>query len=275
MNTCISTLICLACLASSTYSFTQEIQLEIEGAIKIGDATTAPVPGTIRWTGTDFEGWDGEEWISLTIGTVYQEPVLDYDNNSYKTIKIGSQIWMAENLRVAHYQDGSPITNITDSTSWADTEEGAWCWYENDISYETTYGKLYNFHAVDTAIGLCPAGWHVPTLADIQDLFDFLNFITIEFPNTAGGQMKEQGFVHWNGPNYAATNASGFTGLPGGVRTIYSNFQNLGDYGWWWLSTGDDGMNADLMSLESTAPDLTFNEKIDQSSGLAVRCIQD
>lgn len=86
--------------------------------------------------------------------------------------------------------------------------------------------------------------------------------------------MKEQGFVHWNGPNYAATNASGFTGLPGGVRTIYSNFQNLGDYGWWWLSTGDDGMNADLMSLDSTAPDLFFNEKIDQSSGLAVRCIK-
>lgn len=184
MKTYIIKLIYMSCLASSTYSFGQEIQVEIEGAVTIGDATTDPAPGTIRWTGTDFEGWDGEEWISLTKGTIYEDPVLDYDNNSYKTIKIGSQIWMAENLRVAHYKDGSPITNITDSTSWADSEEGAWCWYENDISYETPYGKLYNFHAVDTAIGLCPEGWHVPTLADIQDLFDFLNFITIEFPNT-------------------------------------------------------------------------------------------
>ncbi len=281
MKVHIAALIFLLVYTSTCYTVAQDTELEIEGGVKIGDVTTTPEPGTIRWTGSDFEGWNGQKWISLTVGTLYEDAVTDYDNNSYKTVKIGSQVWMAENLRVAHYNDGTPITNITDSTSWADATTGAWCWYNNDSSLETPYGKLYNWYAVnnDTSLGLCPSGWHVASRAEIDSLFETIN--SAYFPdmdNTAGGEMKEQGYGHWAPPNFMATNASGFTGLPGGRRSSdlgNFDFDLLFTWGYWWTITEVNSDYAYIFGLENVSPVLLHGGGLIKRHGFTVRCIKD
>ena len=91
--------------------------------------------------------------------------ITDLDKNTYKTVKIGTQEWMVGNLRTTRYSDGTPIPNIRDSAQWSNLITGGWSHYDNDIQYESTYGKLYNWYAVNTN-KLCPNGWHVPTDAE-------------------------------------------------------------------------------------------------------------
>ena len=88
--------------------------------------------------------------------------VKDIDGNSYKTVKIGEQIWMAENLKVTQYRNGDPIPNLTDENDWENTEQGAYCNYDNNEDKVKTYGRLYNWYAVDDKRGLAPNGWLNP-----------------------------------------------------------------------------------------------------------------
>jgi len=144
----------------------------------------------------------------LTYGTV-----VDRDGNEYKTIVIGTQTWMAENLRTTMYNDGSDIPLVTDNTEWSVLTTPAYCNYNNSTNLDTigTYGRLYNGYAVSKDI--CPTGWHVPNGDDWAILMQSLT--SEEF---AGGKMKEAGTTHWYDPNYYANNESGFTALPAGWR---------------------------------------------------------
>jgi uncharacterized protein (TIGR02145 family) len=143
-------------------------------------------------------------WIE---GTLKEEmTVSDVEGNVYKTVTIGNQVWMAENLKTTKYNDG---TNITMAAGNLPTTE-AYFYYDNDISNKDIYGALYNWYAVNTA-KLCPTGWHVPNNAEWQTLTDYLGGFYV-----AGGKMKEEGYNHWLAPNTGATNESGFTALPGG-----------------------------------------------------------
>ena len=143
-------------------------KLEIAGAIVIENSEeTCPIPGTIRWTGSDFEGWNVIIWVSLT-GGVKAGMVTDIDNNSYLTISIGDQEWMVENLNVTRYNDNTEIDSVTLNQSWAESTAGAWCYYDNNPNYNYPYGKLYNWHAVKTG-KLCPTGWHVPSDMGLDD----------------------------------------------------------------------------------------------------------
>jgi uncharacterized protein (TIGR02145 family) len=151
----------------------------------------------------------------------------DIDGNSYKIVKIGEQIWMQENLRVTHYNNGDSIPNIKDSALWVNYSSGAYCDYDNDTSNVKTYGRLYNWYAASDQRNVCPAGWHVPSDTEFAVLINILGG-----PNNAGGRLKERGFLHWEKPNAGATNESKFTALPAGQR--YDSFLRLGSYTVFW-----------------------------------------
>jgi len=161
--------------------------------------------------------------------------VTDIDGNVYKTIKIGEKVWMAENMRTSKYNDGIPIQYIIDDASWAALAAGAWCYYGNEPANDKPYGKLYNWAAAGTG-KLCPVGWHIPTGADWKDLFTALGWEGGDdgIINVAGGKMKATDY--WAEPNTEATNESGFTGLPGGLRRVDGTFDRKGTYGVWWSS---------------------------------------
>jgi len=139
-------------------------------------------------------------------------PVTDIDGNEYATIQIGTQVWMAENLRTTKYCNGDPIPNVTDSLQWVNLATGAWAHNNNYSQYENLYGKLYNWYAVDDSRNICPCNWHVPTDAEWTTLIDYLGG-----EGVAGGKMKSTGTQYWLSPNTDATNESGFSGLPGGT----------------------------------------------------------
>lgn len=136
---------------------------------------------------------------------VGQTFIADADGNTYKIIKIGDQVWTAENLRTTRYNDGTEIPLVTDYTAWTNLTTPSYAWTNNDIGNKSVYGALYNWFAVKTC-KLCPSGWHVPTDAEWTILENHLGGITV-----AGGKMKETGTEHWFAPNTDATNESGFT----------------------------------------------------------------
>lgn len=136
---------------------------------------------------------------------VGQTFIADADGNTYKIIKIGDQVWTAENLRTTRYNDGTEIPLVTDYTAWTNLTTPAYAWTNNDIGNKSVYGALYNWFAVKTC-KLCPSGWHVPTDAEWTILENHLGGISV-----AGGKMKETGTEHWFAPNTDATNESGFT----------------------------------------------------------------
>ena len=245
---------------------------EIDGGIQInasngpGFGTSNPVypRGTIRWSGKDFQGWNGVFWVSLT-----GRPLYDVDGYTYKTDTIGNQIWMKENLKTAKFRNGDPIPGVESGSSWTALSTGAFCWYNNDMDQEYVYGKLYNWYAVNDARKLCPVGWHIPTESDWNTLITFLNGV-----NLAGGKMKESGLQYWNDPNIGATNESGFSGLPGGLRDFNGNFVFIGDSGFWWGTPAGSNGDAYTQSLNTNSTS-TINFYEDRRSGASVRCIRD
>lgn len=204
--------------------------------------------------------------------------VTDIDGNSYQTVIIGNQEWMAENLRVTRYANGHPIPNIIDSTQWFDLTSGAWCFYENNNQFNVPYGKLYNWYAVSDNRNLCPTGWHVPTIAEWDTLINFLGG-----ENVAGGKMKSKGTIQngtglWVSPNTNASNSSGFSGHPGGGRgnqiTMNNEYVSMDSIAGWWAS---DSLWVDeniFLGIESGF-ELTYFESEHLSVGITVRCLKD
>jgi uncharacterized protein (TIGR02145 family) len=162
----------------------------------------------------------------------YGSNITDAEGNSYKTVYIGTQQWMGENLKTSKYSDGTTIPNITDNTQWQSNATGACAYYNNDAANNAKYGKLYNWYAVSGNKNVCPTGWHVPTDAEWTVLTDYLGGNSI-----AGGKLKEVGTTNWNSPNTESTNVSLFTGLPGGSRNDFGDYYGIGIYGYWWSST--------------------------------------
>jgi uncharacterized protein (TIGR02145 family) len=161
-----------------------------------------------------------------------EDTVTDIDGNIYHTVSIGTQVWMVENLKTTKYRDGTSIPYVTDDTAWGDLTTGAYCDYNLSPSNSDTYGRLYNWYAANDARNIAPTGWHVPTDAEWSTLITYLGGESI-----AGGKLKEIGTTHWASPNTGATNETGFTGLPGGVRVEVGSFSNIGYIGYWWSCT--------------------------------------
>ena len=194
----------------------------------------------------------------------------DQDGNVYKTITIGKQIWMAENLRTTKYNDGTSIPNIRSNSEWENTTIGAYCNYNNTSSNDTiaTFGRLYNWHAVNTG-KLAPTGWHVSTDAEWTTLTEYLGG-----ENVAGAKLKETGTTHWVAPNESATNETGFSALPGGNRDDYNGYIGfIGYYGSWWSATElnasdawDRGMGYDYSNISKNSSS--------KKAGFSVRCLK-
>lgn len=158
----------------------------------------------------------------------------DQDGNVYKTVTIGTQTWMAEDLRTTHYNDGTEIPNVTDNIAWAAAGTGAYCNPNNTSNNDiiVTNGRLYNWHTVKTN-KLAPVGWHVPTSAEWTTLITYLGG-----ENVAGGKLKKTGTKHWLSPNTGASNEYGFTALSGGDRLSNGDFMdNNGGWCFWWSTT--------------------------------------
>jgi uncharacterized protein (TIGR02145 family) len=206
--------------------------------------------------------------------------VTDQNGNSYTTIVIGTQEWMAENLRTTTYANGDPIPNVTDNTAWTQLTTGAWAHYNNDSQYENPYGKLYNWYAVADPRNVCPTNWHVPTDAEWNTLVGYLD------PSydpeaigtqslTAGGKMKSTGTQYWQTPNEGATNESGFSGLPGGYRNNNNgNFNFLGNNGFWWSASESGAEFAWGRNLGNNVADI-YRTNYDKRFGFSVRCLRD
>ena len=167
------------------------------------------------------------------------------DGKSYKTIKIGSQIWMAENLNYAS----------TDS----------WC-YDNVSANCLKFGRLYTFI---TARTICPIGWHLPSFEEWSVIIDFLGGEKV-----AGGKLKSTGTTLWSSPNESATNESGFSGLPGGYRFNSSEFSNLGSVGVWYSSSEKNSSIAWSWYLNNDLGVISVGSS-SKENGLSVRCLRD
>jgi len=189
-------------------------------------------------------------------------------------VTIGTQIWQTTNLNVSTYSDGTPIPQITDSSEWRSSPVGAWCYYDNITANGTTYGKLYNWHAVvgihnaasvynlSLRKQLAPAGWHIPTDAEWTTLISYLGGSSV-----VGGKMKATSFT--------GNNLSGFTALPGGYRYDSGTFNEVGQIGQWWRSiefSAERYYSIWLSRSSSNASAYTWGDK---NAGYSVRCISD
>ena len=203
----------------------------------------------------------------------YGSNITDSENNTYKTVYIGTQQWMAENLKVSKYSDGTTIPNITDNTQWQNNTTGAWAYYNNDVANNAKYGKLYNWYATSPTTNgnknVCPTGWHVPTDAEWTVLTNYLGGETV-----AGGKMKEVGTASWNTPNTGSTNTSLFTGLPGGYRDDAGNYSSIVNNGYWW-SGPDESTGYAWFRYLGNVIGSAVRTNGNKANGLSVRCLRD
>lgn len=218
-------------------------------------------------------------FINVTSGSNAQfnsgltyDTVSDSDNNVYKTITIGTQTWMAENLRTTKYRNGESIPEVTSNTEWKNLTSAAYSNYGNtsDVDAIATFGRLYNWFAVTDSRNLAPTGWHVATDADWTTLTTFLGGESV-----AGGKLKETGTTHWNSPNTGADNSTGFTALPAGRREYTDgSFINTGFNGFWWTSSA---YNPDYSWYRQINYDgaIVNPANFHKQYGFAIRCVKD
>ncbi|MGG7037112.1 MAG: fibrobacter succinogenes major paralogous domain-containing protein [Flavobacterium sp.] len=198
-------------------------------------------------------------------GTEIPMSVTDIDGNIYNTVNIGNQTWLQKNLNVSKYRNGDPIPQVQDPDQWATLTTGAWRYYDDDPENGEIYGKLYNWYAVKDPRGLAPEGCHVPSDKEWTTLSTFLG-------SSAGGEMKAVDIANWTYPNTDATDNSNFTGLPGGIVIKNGTFHFIGDYGYWWSSTGIDASTAWNRSLGYNS-EVICRSYDNKNYGFSVRCI--
>jgi uncharacterized protein (TIGR02145 family) len=192
--------------------------------------------------------------------------VTDIDGNVYQTVIIGTQTWMASNLKTTKYRNGTQIPNVADSVQWSTLTTGAYCNNNNDPNTVALYGRFYNYYAVTDSNNIAPAGWHVPSDAEWTTLVTYLG-------SGAGGKLKSTGTTYWNSPNTGATNSTGFSGLPAGDRSYTGLFHYVGMYGCWWSTGASSATNAWEYVTEYNSSGVT-RLAYSMGLGLSVRCVK-
>lgn len=186
----------------------------------------------------------------------------------FKSVKIGKQEWMTENLNTATFRNGDPIPEAKTNEEWLKAyrdSKPAWCYYNSDPENGNKYGKLYNWYAVNDPRGIAPAGWHVPSNDEWTELADYLGGY-----NSSGSKMKSTaGWEKGNNGN----NSSGFTGLPGGFRRPNGTAMSIGQYGYWWSSSAYGAANAWDRVLYYNNTEIRSNHH--RATGCSVRCVKD
>jgi uncharacterized protein (TIGR02145 family) len=201
--------------------------------------------------------------VVFSLNTSFPEIVTDIDGNIYNTILINNIRWMKENLKTTKYADGTPIPEGTGIGNYnSESTPQYYFTYADNVANAAVYGRLYTWYTVTDSKGVCPAGWHVPSYWEMDQLKQ----------GYSGGNLKEAGTEHWLEPNLGADNITNFTALPSGGRATYS-FQNLGSFAIFWTTTDVD-IYAKTFQLYYNGNDFQdgYNEK---KNGYAVRCVKD
>ncbi len=194
--------------------------------------------------------------------------IVDIDGNVYHSVKIGSQVWMVENLKTTKYRNGDLVINVPDQPAWELLSSGAYCLPANDAAnYKATYGLLYNWFAAVDSRNIAPQGWHVPSNDEWTVLITFLGNDTL-----VAGKIKEAGIKHWPSPNAGTTNVTGFTALPGGFRRD-GPVITIGQQGGW-LSTTEQN-NLDCLLIAMDALNIVRRGEDSKTNGLSIRCVKD
>jgi uncharacterized protein (TIGR02145 family) len=255
----------------------------------ISDSHTTNGTGIGSYSGTISGLSEGTNYYirayaTNSIGTSYgtqirfTTSVIDIEGNIYKTVLIGSQIWMTENLRTGTFNNNTSIPNVIDNAAWTTLTTPAFCWFNNNDSYKPTYGALYNWYTVNAG-NLCPSGWHVPSDDEYMTLEAYLGMTSDQLNlwgwrgTNQGDQMKTT--TGW-GNNGNGTNTSGFSGLPGGYRMAVDGvFYNFGTVTYWWTSTvdaSDPGVGW-YRYIESTHTSV-YRATVSIKGGKYVRCVK-
>ncbi len=280
--------------------------------MQIAEVENVDINGNFNWTVPDLEYRDDYRIkikgktnasinhtsspfiISETSGSTSN--VSDFELNSYATIKIGKQWWMAQNLRATKYANGADIPLITDNTGWGNLENNnsdkAYCWYNNNESNKNVYGALYTWAAAmdgnssssanpSGIQGVCPAGWHLPSEYEWKELELFLGMEYEAVYNLLGYRGTDQGGKlkstdnYWSPDNVGATNSTGFTAQPGGFRYPSSmGFNGIGYTAIFWTSTQSSSTDVNYRELQNSSPQIIRNFMY-KSEGHSVRCIRD
>lgn len=221
-----------------------------------------------------------------------EDVLIDIDKNSYKTVKLGTQVWMAENLRTTRFNDGTVITLIADNAIWSNLITPGYCWYNNDEdAYKNPYGALYNLYTV-SAGNICPSGWHLPSDAEWMTLESF--FITNGYNydgkligNKIGKAMAST--TLWTSSSIKGSvgnkdypekrNTTGFSAFPGGYRCYCGTYYGIGNYGYWWTVTKSDAANAWFRYIGYGYVDLQRDNSSKLQGGgktaFSIRCLKD
>jgi uncharacterized protein (TIGR02145 family) len=213
--------------------------------------------------------------------------ITDIDGNVYHSVKIGTQIWMVENLRTTKYNDNTAIPNVTDGTAWDTLTTPAYCWYNNDAaSYKATYGALYNGYTVSTG-KLAPKGWHVPTNEEWTTLENYLIANGYNYDGTTMDNKIAKALASatgWGSTNITGAvgntdypskrNATGFTALPGGYRWVYGTFFEVGHSSYYWCLSGNFSSWAWCRSIHEYESAL-LSSNLEKRFGFSVRCVKD
>lgn len=199
------------------------------------------------------------------------QTVTDIDGNVYGTVVLGSQEWMTSNLKSLHFSNGDVIPHNFSPSAWSGLNQSSGAdYYNNDPVAGATYGVLYNWAAASNINNVCPTGWHVPSNQEWTTLINFAGGSA-----TAGGLLKERDTAHWSYPNFNATNFTGFTALPGGLRHNTGGYQYLTDYGYWWTSSqGTANPNFAYNVKMSYADEVVLQYESNQRGGFAIRCLK-
>jgi len=247
--------------------------LNSTGATSFSSTLTNLSPGTKYYVRAYVKN---SEWTVYGTQMTFNTKLTDIEGNLYSTVTIGTQVWMAENLKTTKLNDNSPIPEVTGDAEWITLTTPAYCWLRNEIQYKDIYGALYNWFTANTG-KLCPTGWHVPTDNEFKVLEQFLGMAANELDNTEwrgtdqGSKMKST--TGWaDGEN--GTNASGFSALPGGYRFAKTGaFNGIGMLTYFWSSELSveyawyrllDGPNSDV-----------FRSGTSKTGGKYIRCLKD
>jgi len=237
--------------------------------------TGTPLSGGTAWFGIEIGGYkcSFSRNVEALPTSGYGQNISDIDGNTYKTVYIGSQQWMAENLKTTKYNDGTVIPQLAEISKWKTDTSGAWSIYNNDVANNIKHGKLYNWFVVNKINtmkkNVCPAGWHVPENIEWYDLVYYLGGTQI-----AGGKMKEVGTLNWTTPNANATNSSLFTALPSGKRSSDASFTALTTGTSFWTAS-EDGLTTAFNKNLGYNNGLIFESSSSNKSGYSIRCIKD
>ncbi|MHA8055528.1 FISUMP domain-containing protein [Aquirufa nivalisilvae] len=228
-------------------------------------------PVYIRAYATNSWGTSYGPTINLTLSLNSANSVVkDVENNSYPTVKIGDQIWMAKNLTTSKYNNGTPIPNITDQNQWISTKNGAYSDFANNPNNVPNYGHLYNYFSIVDSRGVCPTGFHIPSKSEFETLISYL-----EGPTKAAQMLKESGTTYWDKP--FGNNLSGFSARSGSWRGgdgIFYYAPRIGG-AYFWTSTKEDPKYPWVFNINSeTSVGITKDAYFEFPAGTSIRCLK-